>query len=115
MTILMHGMSQRRNWNVDSKEGLANAAAEMREHVKRFIDQGRWVIPRSGSIVVIDQINKEASLVYGPPHPSVQKVFEAMEWKWTDRTTVASNREPIFVTKHHRALPALKRAIEQQP
>jgi hypothetical protein len=113
--------------NVETPERLANAVAGMREHVKGFGDQGRWIVPRSGAIVVLDQVNKEASLVLGLPPPSTQKVFEAMGWRWTDRTTVESNREPILVTRNepapdaaatrvrpglHRTLPAFKRPVE---
>ena len=73
-------------WNVDTPQALVIAVAEMREHVKGFGDQGRWVT-RTGAIVVIDQKNEEASLVLGLPPPSTKKVFEAMGWTWTDRAT----------------------------
>ncbi len=72
--------------NVDTPEGLAVAVEWMTEFVKLFNDQGRWIIPRSGSIVVIDNANKQAILVLSmAPETSTKKVFEAMGWKWIDR------------------------------
>lgn len=74
------------NMNVDTPDGLANAVEWMKDHVALIADQGRWVIPRSGSIVVIDHKNKQAIRVLGLlPEPSTQKVFEAMGWKWIDK------------------------------
>lgn len=83
---LYHGIDPSGNWDVDTKEGLARAVEWMERHVAMFNDQGRWVIPRSGSIIVIDKVNKQAIRVLGlRPETSTQKVFEAMGWKWVDR------------------------------
>lgn len=83
---IYHGMSPAGDWNVDSPEGLRRAVEWMRRHVELFNDQGRWIIPRSGSVVVIDKANKQAIRVLGlAPEPSTQKVFEAMGWTWVDK------------------------------
>lgn len=85
----MHGMSPGGNWDVDTPEGLSRSVEWMQRHVALLKDQGRWIIPRSGSIVVISHSNKTAYLVlclHPAGEPSTQKVFEAMGWKWVDKT-----------------------------
>jgi hypothetical protein len=86
---MMHGLDPRGNWDVDTKEGMARAKEWMERHVHLCADQARWIIPRSGSIVVIDKKNKTAILVLSmmPRVEDVTKrVFEAIGWKWEDRT-----------------------------
>ena len=86
MKNLMHGMSPSLNWNTDTTDGLANAVAWMTKHVAMLADQGTWIVPRSGSIVVIDKKNKRATRTIGLlPEPSTQQVFEAMGWTWIDK------------------------------
>lgn len=72
--------------NVDTPEGLKEAVKWQEGHVKLFADQGRWIVPRSGSIIVIDAKNKTATRVLGmAPETSIAKVFNAMGWTWVDR------------------------------
>lgn len=86
MTTMMRGEHGGASWDVDTKEGLANAVEWMERHVTTFRDQGRWITPRSGSIVVLDQLNKQAIRVLGlAPETGTRKVFEAMGWRWIDR------------------------------
>lgn len=88
MKTLMHGMSPSLNWHVDTADGLANAVAWMTKHVSMMADGGTWLIPRSGSVVVIDKKNKQAVRTAGLlPEPSTQKVFETMGWTWIDRAS----------------------------
>lgn len=75
-------------WNVDTPEGLIAATHWQSNTIEHIRDQGRWVVPRSGSVIVIDKTNKQAIRVFGLlPEPSIKKVFEAMGWTWVDKTT----------------------------
>jgi hypothetical protein len=86
--VMMHGMAKggTEEWDVDTKAGLARAVEWMQRHVAIFADQGRWMMPRSCSIIVIDKKNKQAIRVAGfLPETSTQKIFEAMGWTWVDK------------------------------
>jgi hypothetical protein len=72
------------NWNVDTPEGLSNAIAWTEQFLLLLGDKGTWAVPRSGSIIEIDKVNKRAVLLVGGPETSIQKVFEAMGWTWED-------------------------------
>ena len=86
MSVSMYGMNPRGAWHIDDPKGLANAVEWMRRHVDLIQDNGRWIIPRSGSIVVFDKTNKRAIRVLGLlPEPSTQVVIEAMGWTWIDK------------------------------
>ena len=74
------------NMDINTPEGMAAAVEWQQAHVDRLTDQGRWVVPRSGSIIVIDKMNKQAIRVAGlAPEPAIRRVFEAMGWQWIDR------------------------------
>lgn len=76
------------NFNVDTPGGLKLSVAWMQMHVARIHQGGRWIIPRSGSVVVIDHANKQAIRVLGLlPETSTEKVFQAMGWTWIDKAT----------------------------
>lgn len=92
--VLMHGLAKggTDEWDVDTKHGMARAVEWMERQLAILSDQARWVIPRSGSIVVIDKKNKRAIRVLGmAPETSTKAVFEAMGWKWID----AANGERV--------------------
>lgn len=57
---MYHGMQPRSNWNIDTAEGMANAVERQRKQFALLRDQGRWLVPRSGSVIVVDQANKRA-------------------------------------------------------
>ena len=61
----MHGMNPAGSWHVDDPEGLANACEWMRRHLDMIVDNGRWTIPRSMSVCVIDKTNKRVIRVLG--------------------------------------------------
>lgn len=72
--------------HINTPEGLKQAVEWQQAHVAMLADQARWIVPRSGSIIVIDKTNKQAIRVLGlMPEPSIQAVFEAMGWTWVDK------------------------------
>lgn len=82
----MHGMATSGSWDVGDPEGLANACEWMRRHLAILADNARWIIPRSGSIVVIDKTNRRMIRVAGlMPETSTKTVVEAIGWTWIDR------------------------------
>lgn len=85
---MMHGMSKAANWNINTAEGMANAVEWQRRQFALLRDQGRWIVPRSGSVIVVDQVNKQAILVTAmlPEDGSIKRVVEAMGWTWIDRS-----------------------------
>lgn len=77
------------NLNIDTPEGMANAVAWQTKMIEVLVDGGRWLVPRSGTIYMIDKVNKRARKVLGlKPEPTITRVFEAMGW------TVEGNDNP---------------------
>lgn len=86
MTIFAIGALMQKRVDVDTPEGLAAAVEWQQSLIASLRDQGRWVVPRSGSVIVFDKVNKVAIRVLGlAPETSIQKVMTAMGWKWEDR------------------------------
>ena len=73
------------NFNIDTEEGLANAVAWQERLVATITPGGRWYVPRSGTIYMLDHDGKQAKRVAGLcPEPLITRVFEAMGWKVID-------------------------------
>lgn len=66
--------------NIDTPEGMAQAVAEQQAVIDALGPGGRWVVPRSGSIYMLDQEGKRAMCVLGGRVPKVDRVFAAMGW-----------------------------------
>ena len=83
--------------NIDTLEGLAQAVAEQQALIDRIIPGGRWVVPRSGSIYMLDQENKMARRVHGlKPEPTITRVFEAMGWTVVEPASILERSESFF-------------------
>jgi len=84
---MLHGMPKAANWNLDTAEGMANAVEWQRRQFALLRDQGRWLVPRSGSVIVVDQVNKRAICVLSMmgPETSIRRVVEAMGWTYIDK------------------------------
>lgn len=71
--------------NIDTPEGMREAVEWQTAHVNRLAQGGRWVVPRSGSIYIIDHEGKRAKRVFGmAPEPTITRVFIAMGWQVID-------------------------------
>ena len=86
-STMIHGMSRSANWDINTASGMANAVEWQRRQFGLLRDQGRWIGPRSGSVIVVDQVNQQAILVLKmTDDESIRRVVEAMGWTWVDRT-----------------------------
>lgn len=68
------------NWDISTKEGMANAVDWTERLVQTLSDKATWGIPRSGTTVQIDKTNKVATIAGLLPDPAIPKVFKAMGW-----------------------------------
>lgn len=72
------------SYNLDTKEGMANALLWTKKLVNSLNDGGKWVVPRSGVIVTFDK-KKQVATVNAPfgamSDPSVTRVLKAMGWE----------------------------------
>lgn len=75
------------NYNVATKSGMQNSVAWLNSFVARIAQGGTWMIPRSGTIYVIDHAAKKAHKTCALlPDPSLDQVFEAAGWTVIDST-----------------------------
>lgn len=68
------------NFDIDTEEGMANAVAWQENLISKIVPGGRWLVPRSGTICILDQENKRVRMLGLLPEPTVERVFKAMGW-----------------------------------
>lgn len=69
------------NWDINTKEGMANAIDWTQRLVDTMSEKATWGIPRSGTVVQIDKATKTATISSLLPDPAVPRVFKAMGWE----------------------------------
>lgn len=69
------------NFDLDTDIGMANAKAWTNATLARIKDGGSWLVPRSGTIVQIDHMDKSAKIIGLLPDPSIARVLEECGWK----------------------------------
>lgn len=69
-------------YNLDTKEGMTNAILWTKKLINSLNDGGKWLVPRSGTVVTFDK-KKQIATVDAPfmSDPSVTRVLKAMGWK----------------------------------
>ena len=70
------------DFDLDTKQGMVNAILWTKQLIESLNDGGKWMIPRSGTIVTFDK--KTQTAVVDAPFmrdPSITKVLTAMGWK----------------------------------
>lgn len=73
-------------YDLDTTEGMNNAVAWTRQMFDQLRDGAAWGVPRSGTIIHINQKEKIATIVVGhTPDPSLRRVIEAMGWTVIER------------------------------
>ncbi len=71
--------------NINTSEGMAEAVEEQQARVDAIAPGGRWVVPRTGSIYMLDHEGKRVKRVLGEsPEPTITRVFIAMGWTVLD-------------------------------
>lgn len=70
------------NYDLDTKEGMVNAMLWTKQLVNNIRDGGKWLIPRSGTVVTFDK-KKQIATVDAPfgRDTAVTRVLKAMGWK----------------------------------
>ena len=68
-------------YDLDTKEGMANAIAWTRNMVAYLKDGGVWAVPRSSTwVVIVNKEKRQVQISEGLPDPSIARVFKAMGW-----------------------------------
>jgi hypothetical protein len=70
------------NYDLNTKEGMVNAMLWTKQLVNNIRDGGKWLIPRSGTVVTFDK-KQQIATVDAPfgRDTSVTRVLKAMGWK----------------------------------
>lgn len=70
------------NYDINTDEGMENAARWVQATFATIKDGGKWVIPRSSTIVTVDHSNKTAYIIKGhTPEPDTERVLKHMGWE----------------------------------
>lgn len=69
------------NYDLDTKEGLANAVAWTNNTLALLRDGGQWAVPRSGTIITVHNgLDKRYSIASDQLDPSLTFVLAAAGW-----------------------------------
>jgi hypothetical protein len=70
------------NYDLNTKEGMANAVAWTSKMFDLINDGGTWAVPRSGTIITVYHSERAVSIKQGfAPDDCIGRVIEAMGWK----------------------------------
>lgn len=68
--------------NIDTKEGMAAAVAWTNHALGLLKEGGVWVVPRSGTtVLVVSHTPKQALVTSRLPDPVIQRVLRAAGWE----------------------------------
>ena len=69
------------NYDIDTHEGMANSVKWTEELFSKMKEGGRWLVPRSGTLVAVYPKHKAVEIYEGEaPDPSIERVIKAMGW-----------------------------------
>lgn len=66
------------NYDLDTKEGMANAIAWTNGMLSQLKDRGVWIVPRSGTVVHFNQQELTATVAGFLPDSALARVLTAM-------------------------------------
>jgi len=70
--------------NIHQPQGMAEAKAWTQNLIDKVKDGGVWMVPRSGTIIQFDKVNKKALVTHQlMPDISIEMILEAMGWEIT--------------------------------
>jgi hypothetical protein len=70
--------------NIHQPQGMAEAKAWTQNLIDNINDGGVWMVPRSGTIIKFDKVNKKALVTHQlMPDISIEMILEAMGWEIT--------------------------------
>lgn len=68
-------------YDLDTEDGMANAIAWTAQTLALINDGGVWLVPRSGTRVMVHHGEKAVTIYAGhTPDPSITRVIKAMGW-----------------------------------
>lgn len=70
--------------DITRPQGMSEAKAWTQKLIDGINDGGVWVVPRSGTIIRFDKVNKKALVTHQlMPDISIEMILEALGWEIT--------------------------------
>ena len=70
--------------DIHTQRGMAEAKAWTQQLIDNIKDGGVWMVPRSGTIIKFDKVNKKALVTHQlMPDISIEMILEALGWEIT--------------------------------
>lgn len=70
--------------DITRPQGMAEAKAWTQNLIDNINDGGVWMVPRSGTIIKFDKVNKKALVTHQlMPDISIEMILEALGWEIT--------------------------------
>lgn len=70
--------------DITRPQGMAEAKAWTQKLIDNIKDGGVWMVPRSGTIIKFDKVNKKALVTHQlMPDISIEMILEALGWEIT--------------------------------
>ena len=70
--------------DITRPQGMAEAKAWTQKLIDNINDGGVWMVPRSGTIIKFDKVNKKALVTHQlMPDISIEMILEALGWEIT--------------------------------
>lgn len=70
--------------DIHTKQGMTEAKAWTQNLIDTLNDGGVWAVPRSGTIIKFDKVNKKARVTHQMiPDISIEMILEALGWEIT--------------------------------
>ena len=70
--------------DITRPQGMAEAKAWTQKLIDGINDGGVWLVPRSGTIIKFDKVNKKALVTHQlMPDISIEMILEALGWEIT--------------------------------
>jgi len=70
--------------DITRPQGMAEAKAWTQKLIDNVKDGGVWMVPRSGTIIKFDKVNKKALVTHQlMPDISIEMILEALGWEIT--------------------------------
>lgn len=69
------------NYDLDTKKGMANAVEWTTKLFEQMNEGGKWIVPRSGTLITVYPERKFAEIYEGfEPDLCIERVIKAMGW-----------------------------------
>lgn len=70
--------------DITKSQGMAEAKAWTQNLINNLKDGGQWIVPRSGTAIIFDKVNKKALVTHQlMPDIGIEMVLESLGWEIT--------------------------------